>query len=962
MLRSLFYLIAILLVCSCHRTEEVSFDAVDAPYMQVDVQWADSILQTMTVDEKIAQLLVVDSDGRKEGQADLLIRLAGEGHLGGVILSNYSVEEYLLLLDQLQNESPITLLNGTHEAAALNNKFTDTPAFPLPATLGAIKSDSIHQRLLDLYVRQISMLGVNFCFAPSVSIVDADATSYDFNSFEHNAEELVYRSTRSMQAIQDANVLAIGNAFKDLRYFDWSEKQIQDSILQKYKNLVANGLSGLLLDSTVCKQKKDRFYAHNYLKRYLQKNLAFDGLSFAELADSQSIVALMQAGVDVFVIKDMPGYYVEQVKEALLNEDIAIKAIDQRVRKVLMAKTWLGIHKQKPSLDIQYAIDQMSNKDFDYYAHRLYESALLLPNNPTDLIPFKNTSRHYFKIVEVNEKPFDDFKKSFSKYAQYNVYGYPFQRDSFELLPLAARHLKTSTVVILLDQINLDAERDKAFINSINHLTSSAKLVVVNFGNPINLKHFNADITSLQLFERNATTESMAAQLLFGGMEAKGHLPIALADHLPYGANNPAAVTRLKYTLPQEVGIDTKQLEKIDELVQGAIRKKAMPGAQVMIVKDGKVFYDKNFGYHTYERQQPVQSNDLYDLASVSKVVGTTLMSMKLYEAGKFQLKNSIADYLIGKKRPRVRRVSVRELFTHRSGLQSYMPIAAYLNNRDRVEDGCNQYFCEHMNGDYTIPIADGIFFNKSWVPVIEQKIHNLRVKRRGRYLYSDVNFNLLKQMNENIANKPMDVFLDQQLFRPLNLKTIGYRPLRRFSKSSIVPTAHDRRWRKQLIRGYVHDESAALLGGVGGNAGLFSNANDLGVLFQVLLNKGTYGGQQIFSAETVREFTRSRYNRRRALGFEIKTKRGTGSCSPYASSKTFGHKGYTGTCVWADPESGLTFIFLTNRIYPNPKNNRLKRYKVRQRIHSVVYKSLDTYRETIHPDGDLPVAVARME
>ena len=317
-----------------------------------------------------------------------------------------------------------------------------------------------------------------------------------------------------------------------------------------------------------------------------------------------------------------------------------------------------------------------------------------------------------------------------------------------------------------------------------------------------------------------------------------------------------------------------------------------MPGCQVMILKDGKVFYDKSFGYHTYAKKQKVRSTDLYDLASVSKIAGTTLAGMKLYENKRFDLDKSIADYLEGTKRPKVRRVKVRQLFTHRSGLQSNMPISKYLKKAKNLKGNQNKYFSKTPQGDYDIAVGDDLYFNKKWAEKLKLDIHNLRVRKRGRHLYSDVNFNLIMQMVENVSKLPMDDYLDRQFYRPLNLRTIGYNPLKRFPKSSIVPTAHDLMWRRQVLRGYVHDEAASLMGGVGGNAGLFSNANDLAILFQMLQNGGSYGGQQLLDKATVDDFTISRYGRRRALGFETKTKKGTGSCSKYASSKTYGHKG----------------------------------------------------------------------
>jgi len=961
MFRQLFVIFTIIIFLnSCHRSE-VRYDSIDAPFMQVQSDWADSMLLNMTTAEKIGQLLILDAsfdgvnpivsnEGAYIGFLDSLLIWSETGMIGGMVLSDLPVGSYLELLELAQKSSRIALFNGTKELTALNNQFSNVISFPKPATIGAINSDSVQLHLLDLYVQQCQALGVNFCFAPSLSIHDSKAVTYNYETYEQDYEKLIYRSAITLKKIQSAGVLAIGNAFKDLHYLNENNSKVQDSVLQRYHNLTANGLSGLMVDNDIYKIDPFRFYPQNFLRTYLQKNIAFDGLVVADVTAEQSLSDLLYAGADLFLIDSLPQRYIQEVLALIDADDFSRYKLEEKVRKVLMAKTWLGIDKTKPVVNENYAMDLMLNDDYEYYAYRLQEAAMVLTANSNELLPFKNIDRQYFKIVEINENPFLDFKYYFSKYANYSPFNYTVYRDSFILEPLSERHLKTSTVVLLLDQIDLDADRDEAFIRSVNELTLVSKVVLVNFGNPINLKHFDTSLSSIQLFERNPTTEALAAQLLFGATAAKGTLPIAVADHLPLGTQNITAISRLKYTMPQEVGIDKKALSEIDAIIEKAIRQKAMPGCQVMVVKDGKVFYEKSFGYHTYAKKQEVRFTDLYDLASVSKVAGTTLASMKLYESGRLKLNNSIADYLVGTKKPRVRRVSLRELLTHRSGLQSYMPIAKYLNNRDEVINDCNQYFCSSKQGNYTIPVGDDFYFNKKFAKELELEIHNLKVKKRGRYLYSDVNFNLIKQAVENTAKQPMDVYLSRQFYRPLNLRTIGYNPLKRFPKSIIVPTANDEKWRSQVLRGYVHDESAVLMGGVGGNAGLFSNANDLAILFQLLENEGSYGGEQLLDAATIKDFTKSRYGRRRALGFEIKTKKGTGTCSELASSKTYGHKGYTGACVWVDPESNLTFIFLTNRIHPSPRNNKLKKYKVRSKVHSVVYRALNSYEESLQP------------
>lgn len=278
--------------------------------------------------------------------------------------------------------------------------------------------------------------------------------------------------------------------------------------------------------------------------------------------------------------------------------------------------------------------------------------------------------------------------------------------------------------------------------------------------------------------------------------------------------------------------------------------------------------------------------------------------------------------------------------------LQANMPIARYYNNKDSIVDDCNQFFCKNENDEYSIKIVDEMFFNRKWVDSIWFTIDHLKVKRRGRYKYSDVNFNLIQRVLEKKTNQPLDEFLENNFYKSLNLRRTAYRPLEKFKSKHIVPTEKDNRWRGKLLRGYVHDESASLLGGVAGNAGLFSNTNDLGIMFQMMLNGGVYGEQRYLDQKTIKQFTSANYGNHRGLGFAVKGRRGANSISSSATKRTYGHTGFSGTCVWVDPENELIFIFLSNRIHPRKANTKLYRNQVRRRIHDVIYKSLDTYKE----------------
>ena len=552
-------------------------------------------------------------------------------------------------------------------------------------------------------------------------------------------------------------------------------------------------------------------------------------------------------------------------------------------------------------------------------------------------------------MIHSADIPFEDFKSYFSKYSGYSSHQLEIEASG-KLKDFNALYYKHSTPIFLLDNIELDEEQYGGLISTINQLSKDAKLTVINFGNPYNLQYFDSTMTQIQIAERTAITESLAAQLLFGGIDAKGSLPNSITPHLHYQKSIATPITRLKYTIPQEVGIEPSKLVGIDVIMKNAINERATPGGQIMVIKNGKVIYDKSFGHHTYDKLREVRSSDLFDVASVSKIAATTVASMKLFEEKKFSLNHKVRDHISVNPKSTLRNIPLKRLFIHASGLQANWPFSKYYLNKDSVDaSGCNEYFCPTENGNYTIPIASNMFFAKNHIDSMWENVEQLKLKRIGRFKYSDVNFNLIHRMIEEKTSMPMDKYLAETFYKPLNLRRTTFNPRDKFKPAYIVPTERDNKWRKELVQGFVHDESAVLLGGVAGSAGLFSTANDLAVLFQMMLNGGTYGNQKYLDEKTISQFTTPKYGNHRGLGFVVKGSRGASALSKKASAKTYGHTGFTGTCVWVDPKHDLIFIFLSNRIHPDATNRKLFKKQVRRRIHDIIYKALDTY-ETGEP------------
>lgn len=438
------------------------------------------------------------------------------------------------------------------------------------------------------------------------------------------------------------------------------------------------------------------------------------------------------------------------------------------------------------------------------------------------------------------------------------------------------------------------------------------QLILVYEGDPANLKIRPEKWSILSTKGGNAIAEMTAARRLF---EA---------------ANGEQAL--LTYADPITLGFDPEKLEKVDYYINRAIRRRATPGAQLLVAKQGKIVYQKSYGYHTYRRQQEVYTSDLYDLASVTKAAATSLAVMHLYEKGELELDKKAVDYLPELKRRAAGRHTIEQLLTHQTGLQANLPVQKYLG-RSHVSD--------EQKEEFSIPLAPDRWLDETVPAEIIKNLRNVNHTRRRIYRYSDVNYVLLQQIVERIDGRPIDQLLQEEIYGPLGLQRLSYLPHNNFGPEQCVPTVKDNWMRGGLLRGYVHDEGAALLGGVAGHAGLFATATDLAQLFQMLINKGNYNGHQIFSPETVEKFTsRSRLNYR-ALGFDRVAAGWPGLVKEGASEATFGHTGFSGTCVWADPENELVFVLLTNRIHPDPNNKKLMKLNTRGKAHRQIYRSI---------------------
>ena len=579
-----------------------------------------------------------------------------------------------------------------------------------------------------------------------------------------------------------------------------------------------------------------------------------------------------------------------------------------------------------------YGDDELLASEWLAQTKSLKSSTILL-NNAKKIIPLNDLEKRKIAAVSVGAVFGKEFNSALIKYAPISSFNLANTNLQSAVDTLNTKLKFFSTVIIQTATVSL---KDIPFQTFIRELAKTKDVVLVAHGKAANLQFFDQSDFPIITTDVNSPAAAVyTAQTIFGGIAFSAKLSETISPSFRKGAGYSTVVSRLKYTTPEEIGIAAKDLEKpIDKIVEEAIAQKATPGAVVMIVKDGKVIFNKGYGSHTYSNDAPTKADDIFDLASVTKIGATTMAAMRLYEQHKLKLDTNIGAYIPLARATDKNTVTVKELLLHQAGLVSYIPFFQKLNPGDYSRD--STLF-------HSLKVADNFYLRANYFEdVMWPQMLNSPISGRGKHLYSDLSMYMMKDIVERLTMERLDKYVLNQFYSPLGMQTAGFNPRQRFPKNKIVPTEQDIYFRKTLLEGYVHDQGAAMAGGVSGHAGLFSSANDLAILGQMLLNGGTYGEKQYFKPETIKFFT-SKYSdvSRRGLGFDRWDPDRTNRYpSDLASNKTYGHTGYTGTCIWVDPEYNLIYIFLSNRVHPTV-TGKLSSLRIRPRIQDVIYKAI---------------------
>lgn len=944
-------------------------------------KWVDSVFSRLSEEQKVGQLFMVAAYSNKDAKHVTEIeKLVTEYNIGGLIFFQGGPVRQAVLTNHYQKLAKVPLFIAMDAEWGLGMRLDSTISYPKQMTLGAIQDNKYVYKMGEEIARQCRRLGVQINFAPVVDVNSNPANPViGIRSFGEDKQNVAAKGVAYMKGMQDHGVMANakhfpghGDAGSDshltLPVINHSKDRLQELELYPFYELIREDVKSIMVahlhvpayDNT---PNLATTLSKAVVTNLLKEDMKFQGLIFTDALNMKGVanfykpgevdVLALLAGNDVLLYPEDVPTAVKRILKAIKKGEISQAEVDRRVKKILSGKYWAGLDAEK-FVKVDSIYDDLNSTSGKAVQHELYEKALTLVKNTGDLIPFTLLDTTSFASVSIGADVGNEFQKSLSRYAAFSHYAVPNKHAEEAYYDQVLQKLSSAEVIMVgVHATNPWNSRDyglsdnaKKFLDKL--YLKNDNVIVSVFGTPYSLKFFSGAPQLICAYEDNAETRNLVPQLIFGAIPAMGKLPVSVLPDFPIntGIETPQ-VFRLRYGYPENAGLDGKILNKIDSIALKSIADQATPGCQILIAKDGKVVYNKSFGHYTYDSASPVTENTIYDIASITKVAGTLQAVMFLYDRGLLDLDKKASYYLSDLKGTNKEDLILKDILTHQAGLIPYIP-----HWRKTIDSGAfnPQFYSNIKSKEFPNEVCEGLFASESmsdtlWKWTVESDLLRKRKREKYGYVYSDLGFYIMKRIAESLLNQPIAAFMEQNFYNPLGLTSLTYRPLEKYSVELITPTENDVFFRHKLVRGTVHDQGAAMLGGVGGHAGLFSNATDLAVLLQMNLQNGYYGGQRYFLPETIPYFSKKQYSKnRRGLGWDKPEPEGGGPTSDFCSPNTFGHTGFTGTAAWIDPDHNLVYVFLSNRIYPDCSNTKLIRENVRTNIQDLIYKSILQY------------------
>lgn len=971
------------------------------PFYKSDTVTTDSLLSGFSLEEKIGQMFMVASYP-KMGEADKqrVASLIRKHKVGGVIFFQGTPEQVDELASYFQSISETPLLMAIDGEWGLAFRLKNTIKYPNQMMLGAITDDMLIYNMGRDIAKQLRLIGVHVNFAPVIDINNNQANPViNSRSFGEDRVNVARKGILYMKGMQDAGVLAFAKHFPGhgdtetdshfgLPIVNHSIQRLDSLELYPFRALINAGVGGVMvahmnvlsLDTTV---NRASTLSPKIVDSLLIKRLGFKGLIATDAMNMKGVsqyyspveanLQAIIAGNDILLIPHDEEKSIQAIKKAIEKGDISVERIETSARKILQAKKWIF----KQSEIESYSYKELNKEEYYLTRKKLIEASLTVVENKNNMIPFRELDTLKIAHVKLGPGNGNKFSETLKLYSQIDVFSANASMDEQQLLRLRNKLENYNVVLLSLHSSSINAKKnfnisDKDIL-LIQNLIADNPTVLVGFLNPYvlsRIENLNDCLAIVESYENNYLTQSATAQLIFGATGASGKLPVSINSTYKAGVGiNTKVLERFKYVSAFEAGFDQEKLAIIDSIINDAIAERAIPGCQILAAKDGMVFFNKSYGYHTYRKKKPVSNQDIYDLASLTKISATLPSIIRLQKEKKINIDNKLVTYFPSLDTCEKKDLILSDILLHQSGLAAWIPFywstlepvypdqeltskrysATYpINIGTRVYANKHlkykkDYFVTDSAEGYRAKVADHLFLRDDIQDSMWYKIAASPLGETGKYRYSDLGFYLFYKIIEERTKIEFTAYLDSVFYKPLGANSLCFNPVTLIDKDKIVPTENDLVFRKQLVHGYVHDPGAAMLGGVSGHAGLFGNANDLAKLMQMYLNGGRYGGKQYLSRKLVKKFSSCvacNNGNRRGLGFDKPqpdtTKSGPGFKG--ISTDSFGHTGFTGTMVWMDPSTGILYIFLSNRVYPDAMNNKLITMDVRTNIQKAIY------------------------
>ena len=937
-------------------------------------RWVDSILSSMSIDQKIGQLFMIQAYSNRDSVHENKIKaMIQDYHIGNLIFMQGTPIKQAQLTNTYQSLSKTPLMIGFDGEWGLDMRLQNTYRFPWNMTLGAIQDNSLIRKFGEHLGSHAKRIGIHVNFAPVVDINTNPLNPIIGNrSFGESKKNVTLKAIEFTQGMQSKGVLANAKHFPGhgdtatdshlkLPVLNFSKERLDSIELYPYKRVFEAGMSSVMtahlsIPILESNPKLPTSLSQKVVTDLLKVKLGFLGLIFtdglnmkgaANYSNSAEInLAAIQAGNDVLLIpQDIPES-VSLIKKSIETGVLSVDRIEESVRKILLAKYKVGLHLYKP-IDTLNLINDLNRLEDDVLHRELVKNSMTIIKNDKNILPVRNLKK-YEKIayVAMGDDDGDLFLETLRKYSK-------IQKVSNNNLNELIDTLEDFDLVIIgFHKSNAHPWKSFDFSNKelvwLHEISRKNKTILSVFASPyslLNIKSFNNLEGILVAYQNSEIAQNIAAQTIFGALEANGKLPVSIKDEFPLGTGESSVGTkRLQYSIPESVGMSSQKLAKIDSVAALVVEEKMAPGLQILVARKGVVVYEKSFGFHTDKKKNKVKNSDVYDVASLTKILASLPMLMKAEEENKIALSSTLKKILPKFKKSNKDTLTVKEILSHYGRLKAWIPF--YKLTQDSItKNNLKEFYSQSKSKKFSIKVAENLYLNNSYKDSIYKFIRDSEQRLEAGYKYSDLGYYLFKEALEKKYKSSLDDLVQEQFYKPLGANRMTYLPLNKLDKSSIVPSEKDTYYRNQLLHGYVHDMGAAMLGGVGGHAGLFANANDVAKMMQLYLQKGYYGGKRYFKKETFDKFNKRYYSDqkvRRGLGFDKpqldSTVMATCGC---VSEESFGHSGFTGTYTWADPESEIIYVFLSNRVFPTMENKALVKRNIRTSIQQIIQEAI---------------------